>query len=311
MNTKWRYGCLLLALLVMGSLSGCKSKKKNGPADVLAQTKKKKKKDKGRDPDPAPEPVPVAGKGGASGGAGAALAFKSFTESFDGPLSDQWRLGGLQDASRMELVSDPCRAGKSAVKITVKPGDQRQNKNRAEITIRNEDGLETEGWYAWSFMIPKDFKDTVGAGVRQTMGQFHDMKSDGVSWDDFEGKGPPLSIRYGSDGKACGISIWYGISGVNRKEVARVHFEKGEWVDLMFHIKWALDDSAFVAAYVDGKPVTPNNGQDHKVYGRNMFHEYPVYLRLGIYRSEGFKTTNSVYYDELRIGATRREVELQ
>jgi hypothetical protein len=45
-----------------------------------------------------------------------------------------------------------------------------------------------------------------------------------------------------------------------------------------------------------------------KIYGRTLYSPVSNYLRLGLYRGQGFLTTNWIYYDEVRIGSSYQAV---
>lgn len=80
---------------------------------------------------------------------------------------------------------------------------------------------------------------------------------------------------------------------------------RGAWLDLVFHVRWSTGKDGFVEAWLDGRPFTAG-----KMYGPTLYSPVPNYLRLGLYRGKGFTTTNSVYYDEVRIGDSRQAVAL-
>jgi hypothetical protein len=42
-----------------------------------------------------------------------------------------------------------------------------------------------------------------------------------------------------------------------------------------------------------------------------MYNESPAFLKIGLYRADGFTTTNSVYFDEVRVGRQFADVAPQ
>lgn len=245
----------------------------------------------------------------------AAAELAPFSESFDAAtISPRWEFE-LADASRMQVVASPVRRGNGALKITLHPKDRVAKKNRAEIKLFNREPLGTEGWYAWSFLIPEDYADTPRTDRFQIIGQWHDQPPLGTAWKDYAGHPPLLAVRYGTrDGKS-GIAINYGLGDKNTVTVAQTEIQKGHWVDLLFHIKWSMGADGFVEVWKDGVPISrgprgsPSSNDSIRVTGANMFNSAPPYLKLGLYRKDGFDTVNSLYFDEIRVGRTRAEVE--
>ncbi len=239
----------------------------------------------------------------------------SFHEGFESghPLARGLRYD-VANPSRVEIVRRPVRKGKYALKLTVLPGDKAGGgKNRAEAKILREDGEGAEVWYGWSFMIPKDFKEhPKRAKAFNMIGQWINLpdRSKGETFRTMPKLGPSIAVRYGTDKGRPGIGILYGIKGKNKRAIAGVHIEKGSWVDLVFHIRWAQDASGFVEIWVDGKPLMPFDGRAHRVFGPNMVNALPNIFKLGLYRGKRWaaNTTNSIFIDEIRIGNSFNQV---
>jgi hypothetical protein len=208
-----------------------------------------------------------------------------------------------ESPERFEIVSDVVRKGDYAMKVTLYPDDIAAKKNRVEFKRFNEDPEGSEGWYSWSFFIPEDYIDPdESLKYFQIIGQWHDQPPEGVSWNDFPSHSPPISVNYGTQDGQSGIGIGYGING--KETIGISEIEKGEWYDILFHVKWSQGEEGFAEVWLNGKKIA------EKHHGPNMYNSEPNYLKLGLYRKFGFETINSVYYDELRMGNTREEVEL-
>lgn len=239
----------------------------------------------------------------------ASVRIDAFHESFDhAPISELFKYE-LADASRMEIVSEPARSGAGALRINIEPLDHVAQKNRAEIKLFPNDPAGSEGWYAWSFLVPNDYAEAPREDMFQILGQWHDQPPAGQTWRDYTTHPPVLAVKYGMRGSRRGIEISYGLVGGTKGAIGRALIQKGKWVDLVFHVRWSQGDDGFVEVFKDGEPLTPPSKDGFKVFGANMYNATPNYLKLGIYRQDGFQTTNSVYYDELSIGPRREDVE--
>jgi len=64
-----------------------------------------------------------------------------------------------------------------------------------------------------------------------------------------------------------------------------------------------MSDDGFVEFYNNNQFVIRKDG-------RNMWNDYPHNLNLGLYRSPDIHNDNSVYYDEVRIGDTQQDVDV-
>ncbi|MBI3097251.1 MAG: heparin lyase I family protein [Planctomycetes bacterium] len=231
-------------------------------------------------------------------------------EHFDAmPRAPLWG-GEAADISRLQIVSDPVRLGPGAIRFTVQPGDIAAKRNRAEIKLFDCGPVGREMWYAWSFLVPADYADTPDHTLFQIMGQFHDMpdRARGETWENFPAHPPMVAVCYGvRDGRPC-IALQYGLEGAVR-QMSLTPIGKGRWIDLLFRIHWSRGPDGYVEAWRDGRPFTPLSGTDGRVFGPNMYNDAPAMLKIGLYREAGFTTTNSVYFDEVRVGPTREAVE--
>lgn len=217
----------------------------------------------------------------------------------------------VADAKSIELVKDPVRSGKQAIKFTVSPGKLVNNGSRAEVAYQHGDKAGDERWYAWSVYIPKDFEDVpykdpqTGENMWQVIGQFHDQPdtAKGETWDNFPGAGnsPPVQISYGLFKGDNLFSFIYG--SPEMKSVALVKIEKGRWYDMALHIKWSRGADGFGELWVNGKNMTPT-----PIKGPNMHNDASHYFKVGLYRNRKIKTTNSIYIDAIRFGDTREAV---
>jgi hypothetical protein len=222
--------------------------------------------------------------------------------------------GGLEgwswDISRRHpavVVTKPVRKGRYAVRITLAAGDIAAMKERAELKVgdkqielvRGRQGGEM--WYGWSLFLPADYADPPGEQF-QILAQWHHRPAPGGR-SQVTGP-PPLTLHLVSHGKGNVLALFgRASSNAPRRTLGTRPIRRGAWTDLVFHIKWSLGSDGFVEAWLDGRPFTKG-----KQYGRTLYNPVANYLRLGLYRAKGVPTTNSVYYDEVRIGDSYQAV---
>ncbi len=246
----------------------------------------------------------------------AAPTVSTFTGDFErGDLSGGWGNRDMARSDSIQVVANPVRAGRYAAKFTVRAGEIINNGNRAEIVRQNNDKAGSEAWYAWSFMIPRDFPDVEWKPkLWQCLGQWHDQPDParGETWDNLPSHSPSIAVYYTSKNGVSALEVWYGTyqKGETQKIIATAPVRKGEWLDLMFHIRWSQGNDGFVAPFLNGKPLIAPDGSCHRACGRNMWNGVPHYLKIGLYRSSAITSTNSVYFDEVRIGPSRASVAL-
>ncbi len=230
--------------------------------------------------------------------------------------------GGLQgwawDIAREEaavVVQKPVRKGRYAVRITLTPGDSAASKERAELKVRDKEierfygSQGREMWYGWSLLIPAEYADPPGKQF-QILGQWHHRPGKPVPPGVPPGERarvtgpPPLTVHLKSQNQQDSLMlIGHSAPKPPPRTLGIQPIRRGEWNDLVFHIRWSTGNDGFVEAWLNGRPWTRK-----KMYGPTLYNPVSNYLRLGLYRALGVPTTNHVYYDEIRIGDSYQAV---
>ncbi len=231
----------------------------------------------------------------------------AFVDDFESGDLARWSVRESARPDSIQVVTDPVRRGRFAAKFTVRPGDFISNGNRAELSWDNRDAPGSVAWYGWSFLIPEDFADTEWRPrLWQCIGQWHDqpMLEKGETWANFPGHSPSIAVYYTSKQGVPTIELWYGTYEKREMQhiVAVAPIQKGRWLDLVFHIGWSPNADGFIEAWLNGEPFIAPREDNHRAMGANMWNAYPHYLKVGLYRNKEIATTNSVYFDEIRIG---------
>lgn len=237
-----------------------------------------------------------------------------FVGDFESGDLSQWAGREAARDDSVQVVASPTRAGNYAAKFTVRAGERVSNGNRAEIFRDNGDVAGCEVWYRWSFLIPDNFVDVEWKPkFWQCIGQWHDQPDInlGETWANFPGRSPSIAVYYTSKNGASAIEVWSGTYAKNeiQKIVARAPIVKGKWQDVMFHIRWSQGDDGFVEPFLNGVPLITPDESEHRACGPNMWNAASHYLKIGLYRNSEILHTNSVYFDEVRIGPTRASVD--
>jgi hypothetical protein len=204
----------------------------------------------------------------------------------------------------------PVRAGKTALRFEVRDGDCGWNavgysdcgrgKERHELLEKGP--LTKHGdhfWYGWSMYLPHDYANIAPAKV--ALGQFHE-EGDGVVWMLRNGKGGLHVNRQATLGRGYGFD-----------QVAAPHELRGRWNDIMLNVHWRTDDAGRFQVFLNGRSVYDYRGPTLRE-GRK------VYFKIGIYRFalERLRPTAGaprvptqvVYFDEIRRGPARSDVEI-
>ncbi|MEO0469141.1 MAG: polysaccharide lyase [Bacteroidota bacterium] len=228
----------------------------------------------------------------------------------DGLPDDQWNYQVATDSS-IQILDKPERNG-YALRMMVQPGDiaiqgdQGTGKNRAEIAMKESTGdrypVNSEVWYSWEFMVPEDYEYSETSF--QIIGQFH-----------HRGTGSPsIAIHYGEDElrDQDGIAIFHRRNLEDpATEITRVEIEKGKWNQMIWHVRWSIEEDGFFESWLNGERITVGTFYDEngKVFAQNSYDCEPKVLKLGLYRGPGFTTRNVVWFDNIRIGNSYEEVE--
>jgi|GEM_PF-6524671 len=261
--------------------------------------------------------------------------FKALSYGFESSLDNWVRLGGGGERSTEEAisVSSKVRAqGKYSCKFSLAPQQTVAGGNRAELTY---DPNLQEGdtiWLSYSLYIPKTYtdsplNDTNGLVNWQVLGQWHQQPvwSEGETWNTYSSnhESPPIAVYYNyfdrndpnfqrilndvtlqsvygfnaNWNKVSTLSIGYGDSTIAVSKI-----EKGSWIRLKFNIKWSTQNDGYIQAWINDSEWT--NG---KVYGANMRNKASHYFKFGLYRNPNIPSTNTVYYDDLRLATNEIE----
>jgi hypothetical protein len=209
-----------------------------------------------------------------------------------------------------QIVTYPVRKGKYALKNTLKPEDYIYNGYRTELAIYNCAKYKSDVFYGFSFWVDTNYQDT----FYNLICQWQDLPYyiQGEVWEPspkLQGSPPPIALIYVNETLELKMNDSPSTNTKTFLVGKPLTIEKGKWYDLVAHIYWNDDNTAYQEVWINGKPITPFNGVDHKYYHRNLFNRAGNYFKFGQYLGkEKSEHTNIIYFDEVKIGSTYNEV---
>ena len=216
----------------------------------------------------------------------------------------------VDTAQNTQVVNYPVRKGKYALKNTLKPEDYVYNGYRTELAIYNCAKYKSDVFYGFSFWVDTNYQDT----SYNLICQWQDLPYyiQGEVWEPspkLQGSPPPIALIYVNETLELKMNDSPSTNTKTFLVGKPLTTEKGKWYDLVAHIYWNDDNTAYQEVWINGKPITPFNGIDNKYYKRNLYNRAGNYFKFGQYRGkEKPAHTNSIYFDEVKIGSTYNEV---
>ncbi|MBD3292594.1 MAG: hypothetical protein GF393_06690, partial [Armatimonadia bacterium] len=205
---------------------------------------------------------------------------------------------------KVEIVTEPARSGEHALKVTLDRVEHVGMRNhRTDFWIRGmSEALEQrrDCWYAVSTFVPEDWRPDTQAElwVQWVLGKTAVSATGGPSLAIYVyGDGYRVRKRWGP-GREHYENIWLG----------DVLPDRGCWVDWVFHVRWAPDDSGRIEVWRNGEKVATDNGRNC------VAADYAPYLKFGIYKwpwkrsaddAPSEATRREIYFDEIRIADER------
>lgn len=145
-------------------------------------------------------------------------------------------------------------------------------------------------WCGFSMLVPEGFPIV---GTRLVLSQW---KQSGL-----EGS-PVVAQRYVAGRHYLTIRD-LDTEGSWRETVELPSLKHGVWNDLVFHVRFAADDSGLVEVWMNGDQVANVAGPTASLRGRPEF-----YHKVGLYRDR-MEQPMTVYVDSFAMGEERRSVE--
>ncbi|MEK6793562.1 MAG: polysaccharide lyase [Spirochaetota bacterium] len=207
--------------------------------------------------------------------------------------------------SAAQIVSSPA-LGSYAAKITVAPEDVVANGNRSELAIYDCAPYGATVFFRFCFYIPVGDPDGFQWQIIAQLYQLPDFQH-GETFD-YWYPHPPVTAVYVPGYLEIHMNVG------SELVVARTPITKGVWYTNVMEIYFRDDASGYVEVLVNGTPITPANGGNHRYYRATLHNKAGCYFKTGLYRgtpgasATQARSTNTIYIDDIRIGSTLAEV---
>ena len=229
---------------------------------------------------PAPAPAPTPG----------GVVWRGDLETGD---ISQWSSSQKVSADRLQVVADPVRQGRYALKTTVYQYDDPINSsgNRNELVRMTREPVGSEYFYRFGVLFATSYPL---ANTWQLFAQWHHEGSGGS---------PPLEFT------VYGDYIELVTQSAPPNQVKTVHWRgplaRGTWHDFVLHVKWSPDKTVgFIELYHNdlSTPALPKRAV------ATQFPNQLNYLKAGLYRNESIAPVGVVYHDGWVMGRTLADV---
>ena len=237
--------------------------------------------------------------------------FDHFIGDFETGNLNQFHFLVLDTSINTKIITNPVRKGNFALKNTLQPDDYINNGYRTELAIYNCAKYKSEVFYAFSFMIDTNYSSNQEFNL---ICQWQDLPYylQGENWDPdptLRGSTPPVALVYVYG--AIELKMNENPSSNNQSFLVgnTLPIAKGQWYDVVSHIYWNDDNTAFIELSMNGNFITPFNGIDYKYYKRNLFNRAGNYFKFGQYKGKDKpSSTTIIYFDEIKIGSSYNEI---
>ena len=207
----------------------------------------------------------------------------------------------------IDATQGPVRFGKIAIRFEVRDGQCSHGKGDWSDCANDRERSELKGpiysggphWYAYSIYIPENHPNIWPTTT--TLGQFYQSK-----------KGPVFMFQRRSPHGYGGLWVNHIDAGGPANIIDEPDF-KGKWHDIVIKAIWTNGKHGEFVVWVNGVEKYSYNGPTTEGGG--------TYFKFGIYRSfmsrykyrtgENTVPTQIIYYDEVRHGRTRADVDIR
>lgn len=204
---------------------------------------------------------------------------------FETGTTEQW--GWVATTDALQVVTEPVREGKYALRIDGTNAARRRNHDRIELQHQPKAPGTAEGterYFGWSAYVPRKLTDTMHAvGYFETRQSWRQLMSFEVRGEDIlYSTRVPYARRWSGSGK----------------------FTPGVWHDFAVHVLWSRAPAkGFVEAWFDGEQIVP------RAATATLLDENEVFFQVGIIR-ETSEIPETIFIDRVIEATTLDDVLL-
>lgn len=217
------------------------------------------------------------------------------------------------------IVHSPVRAGRIAQRFELRPGDCfhdnfwddcSNDRSRTEVRIDRKYPFGSNFWVGFSLYVPRDFKTS--RRVRTTVGQLQQHGGPSGVAQGLPSFPPVMQMHMIGNEYTADFHILSGqrnhVRDVFRSfALAKVSKMRGHWTDIQMHL-----DSSIRGGHAE---IYVNGQKKADLMSFIRFRPEHYYVKYGIYnsfisRNKGPMPRQVVYFDEVKLGQTRREVQV-
>jgi hypothetical protein len=186
---------------------------------------------------------------------------------------------GLYVPGAVKISTNYARGGTHSVELTVHEGDIAQDggdghmTERADLDSGHFNLLNEDAWYAFSVLFPTNFP------IVNTRLVFGSCKQADVPR-------PIVAQRFRNGRHTFTIE-----SQGRRKEYTLPKLTLGRWCDMIYHVRYATNETGLVEVWMNGKQVVSYRGPTAEPGFKNAF-----YHKIGLYRDQ-MKSPMTAYFD--------------
>lgn len=218
----------------------------------------------------------------------------------------------------------PVRAGELSQRFELRSGDCGEDhrwsdcdndRSRIEFISNQGFAMGEEKWIAWSIFLDRTFEDV--SPTKTTLGQIPQHDGPSGTAGGFPST-PPLIQFEIMNGDY--VLVYHDLTGNRRNVVDNIKIFKlislsemiNRWVDVILHIKFEKKEG-FLEVFVNGTKCASIDKNLVRFKPKKFYFKYGIYNAFVSRYEKKFEKslpTQIVYYDEVRVGNKREDVDL-
>jgi hypothetical protein len=171
-------------------------------------------------------------------------------------------------------------------------------------------GEGTEFWYGWSFFVPSHVNGISNNFFWNFIGQFQQSPSAQPAWVFFKSSGDglrPLCLM-----RFIVTTQYWQCDGPGRYPIVPNDDFMNRWHDIIINARWTASEDGFLKLWLNGDLIVDYVGVTTSSGNTSVYFKYGLYRMrppIGVFNDT--EVRNVVYFDEVRKGLSRDEVDIR